>query len=82
MKLCGGESIKRFVIDWINGHKLALKMRRKFGYFNTCVGSYACDFIAISLAFGSFLKIKEARVKCWDLNTLIAESSSPIGYFT
>jgi hypothetical protein len=75
-----GKAVELAVIGGMNGHELALKVRRQFGDLDTGVGADALHLVAIILRACRLLQIEQAPVPGRDLHALVTEPRGPFGY--
>ncbi len=74
------ETVKLSIVSGMCCHQVALQVRRKLGDFQARGRCDAEDFLAVSLALGGELQIKEPLVPGGNLDADIAHSCCPSGH--
>src|SRR6266550_3663918 len=73
------ERVERGVVRGMDGHQLALQMRRQLGHLEAALGQDAFYLVTVGLALGGFGEVEEALIPAGDLDAFEAEPRGPAG---
>src|SRR5213083_2050084 len=73
------EGVERGVVRGMDGHQLALQMRRQLGHLEAALRQDAFYLVTVGLALGGFGEVEQSGVPAGDLDALEAEPRGPAG---
>jgi hypothetical protein len=74
-----GEGVEDGVVGRVDGHQLALQVRRQLGDLDSRLAADAGDLVAIIFRCRRLAEIEQSGVPGGDLDALVAERGGPFG---